>query len=303
MSFKEVSTENGVLTPLITIKEKAYMIIEGLNEEEIELLNTRLPKLSKKALARNRYSNIVPYENTRVRLDPMWKEACDYINASIVKIPSGKTFIATQGPTSNSIDVFWKMVWQSVPKSGIIVMLTKLRERHRLKCDIYWPVELFETLNIGDLSVILVKVYTLTSLNEVQVREFELNKDGVKKKILHFYYNGWPDFGAPHTFSLLSLTRYIKSLSYSPDFETAPIIVHCSAGCGRTGTFMALFEILSQTDDSTSTSKFEVDNIANIVSSLRSQRMQSVQSVDQLVFLYTVSQELLQGKEFLLPQL
>ncbi|EEB05215.1 protein-tyrosine phosphatase Pyp3 [Schizosaccharomyces japonicus yFS275] len=261
-------------------------LIKRLNYEEERKYREQLVQLDEECMARNRYSNILPYEANRVHLEH-WGLDCDYINASYIQFDGQNAFIATQGPTMATVELFWMMVWQSVREKGIIVMLTRLEEKGRLKCDEYWPSKPMETLKMKSLSVKLMRTYFIDDMNRHVVHEFLLQCGGKKKIVHHIYYFAWPDFSAPEMDSFLNILQFVRELLQLPAFKGSPVIVHCSAGCGRTGTFMALFRILNLLEKN----HFELasDPIPEIVSELRSQRMQSVQSLQQLEFLYYVS--------------
>ncbi|WBW73419.1 protein tyrosine phosphatase Pyp3 [Schizosaccharomyces osmophilus] len=288
-----MSSTKKLPTPLLKINERADIILDQLNKEEALQAYDRMPKFNKESACRNRYSNIFPYKDNYVRLSPEWGYTCDYMNASHIILPCRQSFIATQGPTSNTIPHFWKMIWQSVHDHGIIVMLTRLQEGLRAKCDLYWPSDPEDPLQIDDLKVHCSQKYEVESVDDCTVLEFVLEKGQEKKTIYHFYYTEWSDFKTPKAASIINLLLFVKSLAHKVKFHKSPIIVHCSAGCGRTGTFMALFEIVIRNEFRYARDHL-LDSIPEIVYCLRMQRMQSVQSVEQLIFLYIMCYELLQ---------
>jgi netrin-G3 ligand len=201
-----------------------------------------------------------------------------------------KAFIATQGPVPDSIGDFWRMVWEQ--NSHIIVMLTKLEEDGRLKCHQYWPET--ETQYYDDICV--------TPLKEVQIlpdyiiRKFTIKAPGTKEERLvsQWHYLMWPDHGVPqHPYSLLN---FIHKSSINPP-EAGPIIIHCSAGVGRTGTYIALYSLwlMMQKED-------KVD-VYDTVQNLRYHRCMMVQTESQYIFIYEALLDLVHcGDTEILPQ-
>jgi len=205
---------------------------------------------------KNRYKNILPFDHTRVILrdiDPDTPGA-DYINANYINYESEecpgiaskpfKQYIATQGCVQNTREDFWKMVWQE--NSRLIVNTTKEVERGKTKCARYWP-ELEKTEEFGKFVVTNTREETS---KDYTLRQFLVSNkqesDTEERKILHFHFLGWPDHGTPEDpGSVLNFLHDVNSKQES--FDTAgPIIVHCSAGIGRTGTFIVIDMIIDQ---------------------------------------------------------
>ncbi|KAL9967588.1 hypothetical protein ACROYT_G025850 [Oculina patagonica] len=185
---------------------------------------------------KNRYANIVAYDHTRVLLNPIEGVAgSDYINANFIDgYNRQRAYIAAQGPLMETFDDFWRMMWEQM--SSVIVMLTKLEERGRRKCDQYWPER--GTRNYGQIQVTLKETlnmshYTVRKL--VMTHKMYPDDERVVKQ---FHFTAWPDHGVPsHPTPLLSLVRH----TFSANRESiGPMLVHCSAGVGRTGTFITL---------------------------------------------------------------
>ncbi|XP_015703929.1 receptor-type tyrosine-protein phosphatase kappa-like [Coturnix japonica] len=224
---------------------------------------------------KNRYKSIIPYDHCRVVLQPS-DTGNDYINASYVdSYQSPRFFIAAQGPLPGTVVDFWQMVWQE--KISVIVMLTGLVEQNKIKCEQYWPEQ---QQVYGDFSVTLNNTRTTKGLT---TRIFCLQKAGcaLPRTVEQFHYLQWPDHEVPRNpAQLLSLLEMInKSGSESP---AGPVLVHCSAGIGRTGTFIALDFLLKM-------AKVEgkVD-VFHCVQKLREQRICMVQTKEQYAFLYEV---------------
>ncbi|XP_062267353.1 receptor-type tyrosine-protein phosphatase kappa isoform X10 [Platichthys flesus] len=229
---------------------------------------------------KNRYGNIIAYDHSRVILQPIEDDpSSDYINANYIDIwlyrdgyqrPSH--YIATQGPVHETVYDFWRMVWQE--QSACIVMVTNLVEVGRVKCYKYWPddAEVF-----GDFKVTFVEVEPLA---EYVVRTFTLERRGFNevREVKQFHFTGWPDHGVPyHATGLLSFIRRVK-ISNPP--SAGPIVVHCSAGAGRTGCFIVIDIMLDMAE------REGVVDIYNCVKALRSRRINMVQTEEQYIFIH-----------------
>ncbi|EDO17987.1 hypothetical protein Kpol_1054p34 [Vanderwaltozyma polyspora DSM 70294] len=279
---------------------------------------------------RNRYVNIMPFERNRVRLKV--EEGNDYINASYVKVDvpqqsiSPGIYIATQGPTNKTWDQFWQMCYQTCPDENIvIVMVTPLVEHGREKCYQYWPIggqldsarEISKIQKPGgsaDISVFPTSLrvsfieserfsqgYTLSTLKLEPTDEYM----GPSKTVHHFYFDQWEDMNKPEeVIPIMKLSEHSHRLNSGKN----PIIVHCSAGVGRSGTFISLDYLIHNTldfqshpDDHLSLSPqfrpsqdYHHDLIEQIVQQLRSQRLKMVQIVDQYRFIYLAAKCLYQ---------
>ncbi|XP_015470817.1 receptor-type tyrosine-protein phosphatase kappa-like [Parus major] len=222
---------------------------------------------------KNRYKSIIPYDHCRVVLQPS-DTGNGYINASYVDTyRSPRFFIAAQGPLSGTVVDFWHMVWQE--KTSVIVMLTGLVEQNKIKCEQYWPEQ--EQV-YGDFTVTLNNTWTTTGLVK---RIFCLQKAGcaLPRAVEQFHYLLWPDHGVPRNPSqLLCLVEVVnKRVLEAP---AGPVLVHCSAGIGRTGTFIALDFLLKM-----GKAEGKVD-VFHCVQQLREQRVSMVQTKEQYSFLY-----------------
>ncbi|KAH3901511.1 tyrosine protein phosphatase PTP1 SCDLUD_003007 [Saccharomycodes ludwigii] len=272
---------------------------------------------------RNRYANIMTYERNRVKLNVI--DGNDYINASYVKVnipeqsERAGLYIATQGPTLATYNQFWQMCFDKCPgKDIVIVMVTPLTEGYREKCYPYWPSQEGEEWHIpqkqstkqGDfsefkygldikcLSVFTPSAashnlpFTYTKMNLTISNQPPSNRH--TKTIHHIYFDKWRDMSSPDEFEpILELSKFANGLN----IQNNPIVVHCSAGVGRTGTFIALDHLVNFTKD------FDVDLpdfvrdythdlIEQIVSQLRIQRLKMVQLLDQYTFIYNAAREI-----------
>ncbi|XP_077053995.1 receptor-type tyrosine-protein phosphatase T isoform X6 [Siphateles boraxobius] len=223
---------------------------------------------------KNRYGNIIAYDHTRVRLQLLEGDPhSDYINANYIDgYHRPRHYIATQGPMQETVRDFWRMIWQE--NSASIVMVTNLVEVGRVKCVRYWPDE---TEVYGDIKVTLIETEPLA---EYVIRTFTVQKKGHHeiREIRQFHFTSWPDHGVPcYATGLLGFIRQVKFLN-PPD--AGPIIVHCSAGAGRTGCFIAVDIMLDMAESE------GVVDIFNCIRELRSQRVNMVQTEEQYVFVH-----------------
>ncbi|RWS16394.1 tyrosine-protein phosphatase non-receptor type 4-like protein [Dinothrombium tinctorium] len=226
-------------------------------------------------ILKNRYKDISPYDSTRVVLNI---EAGDYINASYVnmEIPTSgivNRYIATQGPLSNTTDDFWEMVWEQ--KSSLIIMVTPLMERGRVKCHKYWPdVDDYEELD-NYLKVSCVKETDTSSMVE---RELKLTHEKLREErdITHLQYLAWPDHGVPEDAKdFLGLIQKVRNIRCG---MVEPIIVHCSAGIGRTGVLILMETAMCLIEANEPIYPIE------IVKAMRDQRAMLIQTSSQFRF-------------------
>uniref|UniRef100_A0A3B3TJ64 Receptor-type tyrosine-protein phosphatase kappa n=1 Tax=Poecilia latipinna TaxID=48699 RepID=A0A3B3TJ64_9TELE len=223
---------------------------------------------------KNRYGNIIAYDHSRVRLQaPEGEQSSDYINANYVDgYHRPNHYIATQGPMQETVFDFWRMVWQE--NTAAIVMVTNLVEVGRVKCCKYWPDD---TEIYRDIKVTLIETELLS---EYVIRTFAVEKRGAHeiREIRQFHFTGWPDHGVPyHATGLLGFIRRVKSKTLT---NAGPMVVHCSAGAGRTGCFIVIDIMLDMAE------REGVVDIYNCVRELRSRRVNMVQTEEQYVFIH-----------------
>ncbi|KAK3576165.1 hypothetical protein CHS0354_016972 [Potamilus streckersoni] len=222
---------------------------------------------------KNRYGNIVAYDHSRVVLTvDRADENDDYINANYIDgYNKSKTYIAAQGPTTPTLKDIWRMVWQENSKT--ILMLTNPTETGKNKCEQYWPNEDAEIY--GSIRVELMDTFVLPDFT---VRTFQLTKDQESRLVKQYHYTTWPDHGVPkYSASLLLLRQKVRA---HDQLDSGPPIIHCSAGVGRTGTYIAIDVQLEQ-------AKTEgIVDVHNFVQLMRTQRINMVQTLDQYIFIY-----------------
>ncbi|XP_047431711.1 receptor-type tyrosine-protein phosphatase O isoform X2 [Mugil cephalus] len=225
---------------------------------------------------KNRYTNILPYDFSRVKLISMHNdEGSDYINANYIPgYRHSKEYIATQGPLPETRNDFWRMVLQQ--KSPIIVMLTQCQERRRVKCDHYWPFT-EEPVLYGEISV---EMLSEAESPEWTIRKFRLGYADETQDVLHLNYTSWPDHGVPTVNAIESILQFVHIVRQQANRTKDPLIVHCSAGVGRTGTFIALDRLMQHIRE------HEFTDILGLVSEMRAHRLSMVQTEEQFVFIH-----------------
>ncbi|XP_010150181.1 PREDICTED: receptor-type tyrosine-protein phosphatase C [Eurypyga helias] len=227
---------------------------------------------------KNRYIDILPYDHNRVELSEITGDpGSDYINASYIDgFKEPRKYIAAQGPKDETTDDFWRMVWEQ--KATIIVMVTRCEEGKRNKCAQYWPSMENGSATYGD---IIVKInesktcpdYVIQKLHITNGKERTAGRD-----VTHIQFTSWPDHGVPEDpHLLLKLRRRVNALS---NFFSGPIVVHCSAGVGRTGTYIGIDAMLEGLD-----AEGRVDVYGYVVK-LRRQRCLMVQVESQYILIH-----------------
>ncbi|XP_030338610.1 receptor-type tyrosine-protein phosphatase eta isoform X1 [Strigops habroptila] len=246
--------------------------------EELKSAGVHQPKFAAELpenRGKNRYNNVLPYDISRVKLSDQRSASDDYINANYMPgYNSKKAFIAAQGPLPNTIEDFWSMIWEKNIYS--IVMLTKCVEQARTKCEQYWPDK--QPKSYGDIIVTMVSEVVLP---EWTIRDFTVEKSNTAEghTVRQFHFTSWPDHGVPETTELLINFRHLVHEYSSQNPIESPTLVHCSAGVGRTGTFIAIDRLIQQ---------IEMENtvdVYGVVYDLRMHRPLMVQTEDQYVFL------------------
>lgn len=240
---------------------------------------------------RNRYSNVLPWDKTRVKLRTL-PGGSDYINASTLRL-ADHTYIATQGPLLQTIHHFWAMCFdQSVQQDVgaiVIFMLAPLQERGVVKCDKYWPSEEDKAFQLGEYLDAENLAYGDLHLEWVSSEEkdlftittFNLSSGDTTRKVLHYYYGEWEDSMPPTKMG--PLAALVDELNVARQAYPGIVpIVHCSAGVGRTGTLIAY-------DHFRNVSSLEGDDpVFETAMKLREQRMMMIQTSKQYLFLYDV---------------
>uniref|UniRef100_A0A336L4J4 protein-tyrosine-phosphatase n=1 Tax=Culicoides sonorensis TaxID=179676 RepID=A0A336L4J4_CULSO len=228
---------------------------------------------------KNRYSNIHPFDHNRVVLK-MDDGDSDYINASYIDgFKQEREYIACQGPKPETCNDFWRMILENKVES--IVMLTSFKEGNKIKCAEYFP-------NNGDFRYyddIIVRCQDELSFSTYKKRKFFIEKGEETTEVQHYHFFKWLDHDCPKYPN--ELIKFVKQVRCERKVQEVPLVVHCSAGVGRTGTFIALDIIMQKIKEEKRL------NIYEIVKQLRMQRVKMVQTPGQYIYLYKCVYELM----------
>uniref|UniRef100_A0A8B9R399 Tyrosine-protein phosphatase non-receptor type 13 n=1 Tax=Anas platyrhynchos TaxID=8839 RepID=A0A8B9R399_ANAPL len=265
----------SVIRMLRGLLEQGVPSKEIENLQELKPLDQCLIGQAKENRKKNRYKNILPYDTTRV---PLGTEG-GYINASFIRMPVGNEefiYIACQGPLPTTVADFWQMVWEQ--KCTVIAMMTQEVEGEKIKCQRYWPDVLNKTTMITDrLRLALVRFQQLKGFI-IRVLELEEIQTGEVRHISHLNFIAWPDHDTPsQPDDLLTFISYMRHV-----YKSGPIVTHCSAGIGRSGTLICIDVVLGLISR-------DLDfDISDLVRTMRLQRHGMVQTEDQYIFCYQV---------------
>ncbi|KAM8750626.1 receptor-type tyrosine-protein phosphatase beta-like isoform 2-T2 [Acanthopagrus schlegelii] len=257
--------------------------------EDLKLVGTGQSKTNALTLEnkpKNRYNNVLPYDSSRVKLSIIHGNPYDdYINANYMPgYNSRKEFIAAQGPLPTTVNEFWRMIWEKNVQT--LVMLTRCNEQGRVKCEQYWETgtKIYEDINVTTTSEIPLEDWT--------IRDFDIKnvKTAETRAVRHFHFTAWPDHGVPETTELLISFRHLVREHMNQYSRHSPTVVHCSAGVGRTGTFIAIDRLLFQIE------RENIVDVYGIVHDLRMHRPLMVQTEDQYVFLNQCAMDIIRSR-------
>ncbi|XP_030622110.1 tyrosine-protein phosphatase non-receptor type 5 [Chanos chanos] len=227
---------------------------------------------------KNRYKTILPNAHSRVCLKAADEDdfLSTYINANYLRGYGGeeKAYIATQGPTVNTVNDFWRMVWQE--NSPIIVMITNIEEKNE-KCTEYWPEDTMTCEGIE------ITVNQVIQADDYSLRIFTIKRDGEERNLRQYWYTSWPDQKTPDKAPpLLELVQEVEEARQQAPPNSGPVIVHCSAGIGRTGCFIATTILCQQ---------LRTEGVVDILKTtcqLRLDRGGMIQTAEQYQFVHHV---------------
>ncbi|XP_032985874.1 tyrosine-protein phosphatase non-receptor type 20 [Rhinolophus ferrumequinum] len=229
---------------------------------------------------KNRYRDILPYDSTRVPLG----ENKDYINASYIRITNAGEeyfYIATQGPLPGTTDDFWQMILEN--NCNVIVMITREIEDRIVKCHHYWPISMKKPLELKNCYIVLEN-YQILQYFIIRIFQVVRKSTGTSHIVKQLQFTNWPDHGTPAPVDgFIKYVRYVRR-----SHLTGPMVVHCSAGVGRTGVFLCVDVVFCAIEKNFSF------NIRNIVAQMREQRHGMVQTKEQYCFCYKIILEVLQ---------
>ncbi|XP_033729638.1 receptor-type tyrosine-protein phosphatase epsilon-like [Pecten maximus] len=242
--------------------------------------------------AKNRFKTTFPYDHSRVILDTVDKDPhSDYINANYIdSVRKTAEYVATQGPRPGTVNDFWRMIWQL--RTGKIVMLTNIIEGGRPKCDKYWPDE-GEPLTTANFSITMdrERSYAFYVIRDLTVTE---KKTKSVRQIHQFHYTTWPDHGTPDPNELVVFHRRVMNYQ---TVLAGKMVVHCSAGIGRTGTFIALDALLEYGKESG-----HID-VKQYIKTMRKDRINMVQTAEQYIAVHQLLIEAFDMPDTLIPRM
>ncbi|KAL3867958.1 hypothetical protein ACJMK2_040800, partial [Sinanodonta woodiana] len=226
-------------------------------------------------------------DDNRVKLH-VWdaERETDYINASFIDgFRRSQAYVAAQGPTEKTLNDFWRMIWQL--KATKIVMLTNLTEGSGRKCLQYWPDE--GSVDFGKINVQLIQTDQFSDfiIRTMKIKMNDCLDEGDSRLIKQFHFTTWPDKSVPrYSSSMVNFRHKIHTTEDETNFS-GPLVVHCSAGVGRTGTFIAIDILVNQAEAQGSV------NVTSCLESLRNQRVLMIQTLEQFIFVHEVLVEAL----------
>ncbi|XP_071132314.1 receptor-type tyrosine-protein phosphatase epsilon-like [Mytilus edulis] len=299
--YNNIPSEQAITQYKIPIADLKKVINEKRKEEGFKNEYELLPKglvhahtegSKEENKVKNRFLTTWPYDHSRVVLTRY--NTYDYINASYIdSYNKEKAYIAAQGPKTNTIQDFWHMIWQeNVCK---IVMVTQLEERRRKKCEQYWPESVDKATMVDNFRLTMTKeTYHTVFVYRLIVVYNKTNKQ--EREVHHFHFTEWPDHGVPDSVKLVTFYRKVKSVTYDMN---GPMVVHCSAGVGRTGTFIAVDALYENSRN------VGFIDIMEYVQMMRKDRMNMIQTHEQyeivfeaLLELFTVPDTSIQKNDF-----
>jgi tyrosine-protein phosphatase non-receptor type 14/21 len=274
---------------------------EPLYREEFNSMDRKKPSGSFRSAGldqnrpKNRYRDILPYDDTRVRLST--DADSDYINANHISVEAGRStleYIASQGPLTSTTGDFWRMVWEQ--KARIVCMVASEQEKGKTKCARYWPTKEGdagqETFGIFEVTMKRFAENTAYCIRGLQVRNLET---GERRTVWHLQYTSWPDHGVPDDSSLflayVDECRTVRERIAKKLPGTYPTVVHCSAGIGRSGCLIVIEVCLNRVSDG------QLPDVHSVLKQCRDQRPAMVQTLDQYKFCYTAILDALKNDE------
>jgi protein tyrosine phosphatase len=242
-----------------------------------------------------RYKDVYPYKKNVIKV----KTPNQFVNASYMHILVPNYFIASQGPKDNTIDDFWTMCFEN--NVTRILMLCKEFEEGKSKCSDYWDDKMKSELFVNKGTTIKMQNNNL----EQKLIRVENKKTGETREFPHLQFKDWPDHSTPN------IQNYVQLFQYLFDFidernkdnitKNNPVLVHCSAGIGRTGVFLTLYGICNEINKAIQQGQEITFSVFNFVRKLKEMRLFSVENINQYNFIYKFLEEYLKEKNIPKP--
>ncbi|KAK0405841.1 hypothetical protein QR680_018229 [Steinernema hermaphroditum] len=265
-------TGNRARWALAVARRKLRPLVKEFSENRKYFPNDVSTSTFQMNTAKNRYEDVYCADHSRVILKNREE---DYIHASWVVIPnSSQRYICTQGPLEETLEDFWHMIVQE--RVPIIVMLCSVVEGGTEKCAQYWPLAPGEAYRFGNITVRNEKVVIMTSIEMIRCTTLEVETKCERFNVTHYQWADWPDHLVPNDAkSAVDLLKLCKQTC-----DKRPVVVHCSAGIGRTGTFCGI---------DYAAERIKVNprlSMVDIMKEMRQQRVHCIQTTLQYLFLH-----------------
>ncbi|KAL3504018.1 hypothetical protein ACH5RR_033859 [Cinchona calisaya] len=264
-----------------TIRQE-FLTLQASRMRASEMRSKCLVALDSVNRDKNRYSDVLPFDSNRVVLNPCMDyrpSARGYINASFVETSdSVSRFIATQGPLPHTFEDFWEMILQN--RCPVIIMLTRLVDNYKMvKCGDYFQAE-DGPREFGNICIITKWIRTTDTSLVIRCLEVKYKvSEELPLNVLHIQYPEWPDHGVPK--DTLAVREILKRIFDIPP-SLGPIVVHCSAGIGRTGTYCTIHNTIQRI----LVGDMSALHLVNTITLFRLQRIGMVQTLEQYLFCY-----------------
>ncbi|XP_037136004.1 receptor-type tyrosine-protein phosphatase N2 isoform X2 [Syngnathus acus] len=238
---------------------------------------------SERSTGKNRSDAVLAYDHSRITLKAENNHSgSDYINASPIMDhdPRNPTYIASQGPLPSTVADFWQMVWES--GCVVVLMLTPVSENGVKQCHRYWPDEGSDVYHFYEVNLVSEHIWC----EDFLVRSFYLKNlhTNETRTVTQFHFLSWMDHGVPS--SARTLLDFRRKVNKCYRGRSCPIIVHCSDGAGRSGTYILIDMVLNRMAKGAK----EID-IAATLEHLRDQRAGMVHTKEQFEFALTAVAE------------
>lgn len=289
--FEQGYSSNSILS---MDEEKIKSEYKALHELQSKCSKPKFETI-KETFALNRYSDIVPFKYNAINLDTKFSPN-SYINASLCSSANlEKRFIVTQGPLDSSTEDFWGMCFSK--EINLVLMLCKFRAGNRPQCSEYFPYKGGNDSFITNEKIYEISLDKEENLSDDLIKRIIIIKklnNGSQKLMTHIQYTGWPDYGVPSLTTNDSLIQLLRILRKNFNETTNQIVIHCSAGVGRSGTILGLFNLIQIVNYNNKANDYERRiSVFSVVRRMREERCFMVQTLEQYVLIYEILKKLI----------